>query len=142
MTTKGSCFCGEVGFEVEGEPIAMGYCHCASCRTWLGAPVHGFTMWEAQAVTVTRGEDKVATFLKTPDSISHRQHCTVCGGSLMVRHPSMGLIDIPSVNVPGVAFAPQFHVNYAEHVLTMKDGLPKFAGFPPDFGGSGEMMPE
>src|SRR4029453_19492945 len=28
MGHKGSCFCGEVQFEVNGEPAAMGYCHC------------------------------------------------------------------------------------------------------------------
>jgi hypothetical protein len=26
------CFCGAVQFEVAGEPAAMGYCHCESCR--------------------------------------------------------------------------------------------------------------
>lgn len=139
---SGSCFCGAVSFEVEGEPVAMGYCHCNSCRTWLGAPVHGFTMWPEDAVQVTKGADKLATFLKTPDTISHREHCTVCGGAVMIRHPSLGLIDIPSATIAGLTFVPQFHVNYAEHVLRMQDGLPKFPGFPPDMGGSGELMPE
>ena len=31
---KGSCFCGAVEFTVSGEPAAMGYCHCESCRHW------------------------------------------------------------------------------------------------------------
>jgi hypothetical protein len=34
------------------------------------------------------------------------------------------------------------HVNYAETVLPMKDGLPKLRDFPAAFGGSGEMVPE
>ena len=38
--------------------------------------------------------------------------------------------------VPGV------HVNYAETVLPMRDGLPKLKDFPAEFGGSGEMLPE
>lgn len=29
---SGTCFCGAVEIEVSGEPVAMGYCHCASCR--------------------------------------------------------------------------------------------------------------
>jgi hypothetical protein len=32
---KGSCFCGAVQFTVGGEPAAMGYCHCESCRRGL-----------------------------------------------------------------------------------------------------------
>jgi hypothetical protein len=34
------------------------------------------------------------------------------------------------------------HVSYAETVLPMKDGLPKFKDFPKETGGSGEMMME
>ena len=138
----GSCFCGNVTFEVSGDPMAMGYCHCASCRGWLAAPVHAFTMWPADAVTVTGGADAIGTFLKTPDTISHRQHCTVCGGAVMVLHPTLGAVDVPSANVPTITFTPGLHVNYAETVLPMRDGLPKFAGFPADFGGSGEQIPE
>src|SRR5579863_6305525 len=32
-THKGECFCGAVHVEVSGEPEAMGYCHCRSCRS-------------------------------------------------------------------------------------------------------------
>lgn len=48
-TYKGSCFCGAVQFTVSGEPTAMGYCHCESCRSWSAAPVNGFTLWKQQA---------------------------------------------------------------------------------------------
>ena len=34
------------------------------------------------------------------------------------------------------------HVNYAEAVLPMRDGLPKLKDFPTEFGGSGEMITE
>jgi hypothetical protein len=34
------------------------------------------------------------------------------------------------------------HVNYAEAVLPIKDGLPKLKDFPKEFGGSGEAIAE
>ena len=34
------------------------------------------------------------------------------------------------------------HVNYAETVLPMRDGLTKLKDFPKEFGGSGEVVPE
>jgi hypothetical protein len=37
---------------------------------------------------------------------------------------------------------PQVHVNYAETVLPMRDGLPKLHDFPVEFGGSGDVVPE
>src|SRR5262249_32727059 len=39
-TYKGSCFCGAVEMAVTGEPVAMGYCHCESCRKWSAGPVN------------------------------------------------------------------------------------------------------
>ena len=35
---QGSCFCGTVAVTAGGEPAAMGYCHCESCRHWSAGP--------------------------------------------------------------------------------------------------------
>ena len=45
-------------------------------------------------------------------------------------------------NVPTLKFEPGVHINYAETVLPMRDGLPKLKDFPSEFGGSGEAVPE
>ena len=120
----------------------MAYCHCESCRSWSGSPVHAATMWPADAVRVTAGSEHVATFHKTPDSISHRQYCAQCGGHLMIDHPTLGLVDIMAATLPKLAFEPSVHVNYAETVLPMKDGLPKYRDFTAEFGGTGELIAE
>jgi hypothetical protein len=41
----GKCFCGAVELTVTGEPVAMGYCHCNSCREWSAGPVNAFSLW-------------------------------------------------------------------------------------------------
>lgn len=136
----GRCFCGAVTLEVAGDPEGMGYCHCASCRSWSGGPVNAFTLWKPEAVTVTAGDDEIATFVKNP--ASERQYCARCGGHLMTRHPGFGLVDVFAATLPDLSFSPGVHVNYAESLLPMKDGLPKFRDFPAELGGSGEMMPD
>jgi len=60
----------------------------------------------------------------------------------MTNHPLFGLIDVSASTLPPLSFRPALHVNYAETVLTMRDGLPKFKDFPAEIGGSGEQMPE
>ncbi len=140
MTHQGQCFCGAVRLEVEGEPEAMGYCHCASCRSWSGGPVNAFSLWSPSAVKVTAGAEHVATYQKTP--LSERKYCAICGGHLMTNHPPLSMIDVFAATLPTLAFAPGVHVNYAETVLPMKDGLPKLKDFPKEFGGSGEAMAE
>lgn len=142
MTDKhtGSCFCGAVEIEVSGTPEAMGYCHCASCRSWSAGPVNAFTLWKPENVKVTKGAASIAHFKKTENS--DRQFCKHCGGHLMTHHPAFGLTDVYAATIPGVAFAPGVHVNYAETVLRMKDGLPKLKDFPSELGGSGKTVPE
>lgn len=139
-TYEGQCFCGAVHVEVSGAPEGMGYCHCGSCRSWSAGPVNAFTLWKPDAVRVTAGAENVATFAKTPGS--QRQYCQKCGGHLMTNHPTLGMVDVYAATLPTLAFAPGLHVNYAESVLPIRDGLPKFKDFPKEFGGSGELVPE
>ena len=140
MSYSGHCFCGAVALEATGAPEAMGYCHCRSCRSWSGGPVNAFTLWKPDAVRVTSGAEHVATYQKT--EISQRQYCAKCGGHLMTNHPTLGLVDVFAATLPTLAFAPGVHVNYAETVLPMRDGLPKLKDFPAEFGGSGEVIAE
>jgi hypothetical protein len=91
-------------------------------------------------VRVTSGAAHVATFQKT--LLSQRQYCSKCGGHLMTNHPSLGLVDVFTATIPTLAFVPGVHVNYAETVLPIRDGLPKLKDFPAEFGGSGEVIAE
>jgi hypothetical protein len=141
MTThKGACFCGAVQIETAGEPEAMGYCHCRSCRSWSAGPVNAFSLWKPSAVRVVSGAENIATYRKT--AMSERQSCKKCGGHLMTNHPPLGMVDVYAATIPSLPFAPGVHVNYAETVLPIRDGLPKFKDFPAAFGGSGELIPE
>jgi hypothetical protein len=139
-TYSGTCFCGAVGLEVSGAPEAMGYCHCASCRSWSAGPVNAFSLWKPGNVKVTRGAELIGHYARTP--VSDRQFCTRCGGHLMTHHPSFDLTDVYAATIPTLAFLPTVHVNYGETVLPMKDGLPKLQDFPSELGGSGVMLPE
>ena len=50
---KGGCFCGSVQFTLSGEPEAMAYCHCDSCRHWSAGPVSAFTLWKPDTMQIT-----------------------------------------------------------------------------------------
>ena len=136
----GNCFCGAIEIEVTGEPEAMGYCHCESCRSYAGAPVTAFTLWQKDKVRVTKGEEHLGKFHKS--DFSGRRYCTQCGGHVLVEHPTLGMVDVHAATIPGLDFRPAVHLNYAETVLPMKDGLPKLKGLPAEVGGTGETMAE
>jgi hypothetical protein len=140
QTYAGGCFCGAVELTVSGEAAAMGYCHCTSCRSWSAAPVNAFILWNPAAVKITKGEQHIGVYHKTERS--YRKYCTQCGGHLLTDHPGFGLIDVYAATIPTYPYQPQVHVNYAETVLRMRDGLPKMKDFPKEMGGSGDTLPE
>ncbi len=139
-THTGECFCGAVQIEVSGEPEVMGYCHCRSCRSWSGGPVNAFSLWKPDAVRITAGAENIATFQKTP--LSQRQYCKLCGGHMMANHPPLKMVDVFAATIPALNFVPSVHINYAETVLPIRDGLPKLKDFPAEFGGSGAQIHE
>jgi hypothetical protein len=54
----------------------------------------------------------------------------------------LGLVDVFAATLPTLQFSPGVHVNYAETVLPMRDGVTKLRDFPKEFGGTGEVVPE
>ena len=136
----GGCFCGAVEIEVTGAPEEMGYCHCSSCRSYTGGPLVAFVLFKAENVRVTKGAALIGRFRKS--EMSERQFCTRCGGHIMTGHPTLGFTDVYAAAIPNVAFKPSVHLNYADTVLPIRDGLPKLKDFPAEVGGSGETIAE
>ncbi len=138
QTYTGSCFCGAVELQVTGESFKMGYCHCGSCRSWSACPVTAFTLWKKDQVVVTKGQDKLRSFAKTPKS--KRIWCDACGGHVMTEHEKA--IDVYAATIPTVPFQPAVHLHYQETVLRIRDGLPKQKDVAVPAGGSGVLIDE
>jgi hypothetical protein len=129
-----------VEITVSGDPAAMGYCHCESCRKWSAGPVNAFTLWPPTGVKVTKGADNLASFAKNPQSV--RKWCKTCGGHVLTDHPPWNLVDVYAATIPTFPVKPAVHVHYQETVLRIRDGLPKMKDVPKEMGGSGETLPE
>jgi len=137
---NGSCYCGAVQFTVSGEPVAMGYCHCDSCRHWSAGPVNAFALWKPDAVQITQGAENIATYNKNPRS--YRKWCKSCGGHIFTEHPEWGLTDVYAAVIPELQFKAGVHVHYQETVLPIKDGVTKLKDLPKEMGGSGTSLSE
>jgi predicted GNAT family acetyltransferase len=137
---RAGCFCGAVEVEATGKPVFSGYCHCADCQAWSAAPINAFSLWKSDSVRVTKGEAELGTFNKSEHS--YRKFCKTCGGHVMTEHPRMRLIDVYANLLKGYQHHPTLHVNYASKMVSVKDGLPKYADLPAELGGSGETLPD
>lgn len=127
---KGRCFCGAVQFEAEGEPAFQGYCHCADCRAWSGTPVTAFAMWPTAATRFTAGEALVISFQRQEGGGAVRRSCSRCGGAVPTEAPSLGMTDVYPFLLEDFSFVPAVHIQCAESVLPIEDGLPHFDRWP------------
>lgn len=142
-THHAQCFCGAVQIETVGAPLQQGFCHCDTCKQRSGAPMIGYTLWPAAAVTIARGEDMLQR-AQQPNRPDHSQwmSCRACGCAVGTDLHSKGLIDILVGTFRDFTFEPKAHLNYGEAIIRMADGLPKYRDMPARAGGSDEMMPE
>ena len=135
----GSCYCGKTQVEVTGAPLMALYCHCRSCRKWHSAPLAAGAAWLSGKVQIT---GDLVTSSHEPES--QRVSCASCGGCVANRKPGPGRVFVYLMTLAGsgLAVEPDFHIFYAERVMDVNDGLPKYADGPEAFGYSGEMVGE
>ena len=132
MRISGGCHCGDIRYEVDGEPIVHTLCHCSDCRRHAGAPVVGWAMFAEDALTITRGEPKVYA----SSEHGRRHFCANCGSGLFYGNAENlpGIVDVQSATFddPG-AIPAMMHIQTAERIGWMKQAhdLPEFERFPP-----------
>ncbi|MGZ6017797.1 MAG: GFA family protein [Phenylobacterium sp.] len=76
MKLTGGCNCGKVRYQLEGEPLRVGLCHCESCRKESGSAFSYFGIWPKAAATLS-GE--LACFRTRAGG---ERFCPTCGSSL------------------------------------------------------------
>jgi adenylate cyclase len=77
-THTGGCMCGSVRYEVAGEPMEVGYCHCQMCQKSLGSVFGVFAIFDRQGFRFTEGEPR---FYRSSHA-KQRSFCPNCGSPL------------------------------------------------------------
>jgi hypothetical protein len=131
MTRTGGCHCGDVRYEVEGEPAYHAICPCNSCRASSGAPMVSWMAVKADQFKLTAGQP--TAFEGTPGA--ERNFCPRCGTGLFYRNETAlpGLVDIQSSTFDDAgAHAPAMQVQCAERLpwMTSIGEMPEFERFP------------
>ena len=93
-TTKGGCLCGNVQFEIHGEPRDIVNCHCSKCRKFHGN-YGAYTSVKVENLKITE-QKSLKWYKSSTDETANVQRgfCTECGSSLFW-HPK----DQPSIAI-------------------------------------------
>jgi hypothetical protein len=125
----GSCNCGAVAFEYDGEPIVARHCHCSRCRKGRSAAHASNLIVPHGRFRFTRGVEHTVSY-KVPDAKSFTQvFCAACGGKLPRVAPGRGIAVIPMGALdddPGVR--PREHIFTASKApwFEILDALPQY----------------
>ena len=58
MRLEGGCYCGEVRYVAEGDPMMQAQCHCRECQYISGGAPNTFIAMPAAGFSYTRGQPK------------------------------------------------------------------------------------
>lgn len=107
MVYQGSCLCGEVQYEIDGDIGETGFCHCTMCQKQHGAPFGPYSSVQWDDFTVTHGESFIKGYRSS--EIVTRTFCSECGSTLQFirdNKPSFGLavstLDTPFTKTPDI----------------------------------------
>lgn len=131
---KGSCLCGGVQYEIDGEISLMANCHCSMCRKHHGAPFATFVSADSSGFRWAKGEDLLVRYQSSPGHT--RAFCRVCGSSLPDPDPGAASFFLPAGTLdddPGTRPAAHIFVASKAPWVEISDQLPQFDEYPPGF---------
>lgn len=151
MKYQGQCYCGKVTFECDGNPVFTQHCHCNKCREIashssrdsdkIGYSFTAAYLTDSFKLTChTRLDEVIANNAK--HLLCSNCKSLIYGISLdPARQAGIGINANNFVFEAGIpdAFKPVRHIWYANHIVEIKDGLPKFKDAPKGQLGTGEL---
>lgn len=124
---EGGCLCGEVRYQIRGEPRSMTHCHCSMCRKVHGAAFGTYVEIARSDLRYTSGEDSILPYQSSPGS--KRPFCRRCGSTLLFESEGAGSLWIAAGSLDGdPGCRPGSHIFVASKApwYHFDDELPKF----------------
>jgi hypothetical protein len=134
---NGSCACGRVKYEIDGELLGpVTYCHCWRCRKHSGSSFGTTAGIAAKALKFTLGEQLLASWESSPGVF--RYFATCCGSPIYKRDVTspeflgfrLGTLDTD----PAVTAQMHYMIASKAPWVTIEDSLDQQLGDGPPFG--------
>ena len=109
MKLEGRCYCGNIRYVAEGEPMLQAQCHCRECQYITGGAPNTFIVMPAAGHKYTKGTPKAFTRSDLERAVT-REFCPDCGTHLATKPPGrpvvvvkVGTLDDPKQFTPQMA---------------------------------------
>jgi hypothetical protein len=134
MKLEGRCYCGNVHYAAEGEPMMKGQCHCRECQYITGGAPNMFVAMPSDGFSYTQGAPKQFTRRDLQRAVT-REFCPECGTHLVTRVPGMPMtiVKVGTLDDPSLFGGPQLAIYTVEKqpFHQIPEGLLAFERLPP-----------
>ena len=133
MTLEGGCYCGELRYKAEGEPMMKAQCHCRECQYISGGDVNMFIAMPIAGFAYTKGTPK--TFARSDlERPVTREFCANCGTHIVTRPPGFPavIVKVGTLDDPKVFGNPKMAIYTIDKQSFhhIPDGMPAFERLP------------
>ena len=124
MAIKGSCFCGEVKYKIEGKLRDARSCHCSMCRKAFNAQASAYAQVEPE---------EFLWFSYESNNGAGLLFCSICGSTLCgtfngnVHGVTLGCVE----GEPEIELGMHIFVGSKASWEIIPDGVPQYESWPP-----------
>ena len=132
MKLEGGCYCKNVRYAAEGDPMMMAQCHCRECQYITGGSPNVFIAMPTAGFKYTKGEPKKFARKDLERAVT-REFCPECGTHVVTRAPGfpavivkVGSLDDPKQFTPKMAI----YTCDKQPFHRIPEGIPTFEKLP------------
>ena len=131
MAIKGSCFCGEVKYKIEGKLRDARSCHCSMCRKAFSAQASAYAQVEPEEFLWLSGEKLLTSY--ESNNGAGLLFCSICGSTLCgtfdgkVHGVTLGCVE----GEPEIELGMHIFVGSKASWEIIPEGVPQYESWPP-----------
>ena len=134
MKLEGGCYCGQVRYVAEGEPMMKAQCHCRECQYISGGSPNMFMVMPVTGFAyTTKGASKQFTRSDLEGAVT-REFCAECGTHLTTRRPGLPavILKVGTLDDPTLYGSPQMAIYTIDQqpFHQIPEGIPTFERLP------------
>lgn len=133
MHVEGGCYCGQLRYKADGEPMMKAQCHCRECQYVSGGAPNMFLAMPVSGFSYTRGTPKQFARSDLERAVT-REFCPTCGTHVVTRAPGFPavIIKVGTLDDPKDYGGPNLAIYTIDKQSfhQIPDGIPTFERLP------------
>ncbi len=134
MEVQGGCYCGDLRYRAQGDPLFKGQCHCRECQYISGGSPNVVLVMKDGDFAYTQGSAKIFQREDLDNPVT-REFCEKCGTHILSRAallPGAVMIKVGTFDDPATYGNPEMAIFTADKQCfhTIPEGVAAFEGVP------------